>query len=112
MCNISGVLHSGALSTMLDFGTTVAILTFDKRNRGTASAEISLSYLSSVRPGSEIYILSQINRIGRHVAFSHSTIYSVDGEVLAIGRQMKKFNDFSYYFDGEDYIYAKSKPTE
>ena len=107
MCNISGVLHSGALSTMLDFGTTVAILTFDKRNRGTTSAEISLSYMSSVPPGSEIYILSQINRIGRAVAFSHSTIYSVDGEVLAIGRQMKKFIEFTYYFDGQDYIYAK-----
>ena len=107
MGSISSWLHSGALSTMIDFGTTVSILTFDKRNRGTQSASMSLSYFNDFEPNTDIYILSQIDRIARHVAYSHSTIYGSDGRVLAVGNHMKKFTDFIFYYDGSKYIYSQ-----
>ena len=55
----------------------------------------------------DIDILFQIDRICRHVGYSHSTVYGSEGRVLVVGNHMKKFTDFIFYFDGSKYIYSR-----
>ncbi len=107
MCNITGKMHSGALATVIDFSTSVAIMAFDKRNRVNVSTELSISLLNSVNAGEDILILSQIDRIGRTMAFSHATIFDEKYNELAFGKHLKTFLDVKYNLSPGAYSHPK-----
>ena len=100
-------MHSGSLATLIEFSTTVAIMAFDKRNRANVSTELSVSLMHSVPSGEEIFILSQIYRIGRTMAFSHATIFNMDFDELAHGKHLKTFLDVRYDFTPGSVSYPK-----
>ena len=101
MCNLLGVLHTGALGTLLHYSTTITVMTFDKRNRVLVPAEASLSFMSSVKAGEEVLILSEIDRIGKSIAFSHVWVYSTDSKCLAHGKFMNTLTENTYEIGGK-----------
>ena len=107
MMNVVGVIHPGVLSTMIDFGTTVCIMTFDKRNRATASVDLSLSHIGYAHAGDQLFILTQINRIGRSLAYSEATVYDQSGFKLAYGRHLKSLLDVQYVLEDGKYFFPK-----
>lgn len=107
MGNLNGTLHGGAIATILDLSTTVAIMSLDHKNRANVSAELGMSFMSSAPVGEDIWILSQVDRVGKKVAFSQAWVYNKDRELLVAGRHLKSFLDHSYHFDGVNVTYPK-----
>eukprot|EP01017_Pseudomicrothorax_dubius_P046936 TRINITY_DN834_c0_g1_i2.p1 TRINITY_DN834_c0_g1~~TRINITY_DN834_c0_g1_i2.p1 ORF type:complete len:164 (-),score=32.61 TRINITY_DN834_c0_g1_i2:167-658(-) len=91
-CNVNGVMHGGALASVLDCATTIAILEVDKKRRKTVSLEFNLSFPAAAKQGSNILILTEVLRVGRTSAFSQAEIFDEDGKTLcATGRHLKAF---------------------
>ncbi len=69
--NYWGAMHGGAISTLVDIASTIAITGLDKNHRKNISIELSTKFLSPVVPDLKVvYILCSIQKIGKNVAFS------------------------------------------
>lgn len=69
--NYWGAMHGGAISTLVDIASTIAITGLDKNHRKNISIELSTKFLSPVVPDMKIvYILCSIQKIGKNVAYS------------------------------------------
>ena len=101
MANSSGMLHGGASSTIVDVSTTMAVMTLDMKQRASASADLSLCFVSEARVGSELYILSQVDRIGRRMAFTQCWVYNEQRELLVSARQTLAFLPLNWVFESE-----------
>ena len=101
MGNLNGTLHGGAIATIIDVATTIAVMSLDKKNRANVSAELNMSFLSSAPVGSDIYILSQVDRIGRNIAFTECWLYNDKLEKMVSGRHIKAFLDSKFTLEGE-----------
>ena len=109
--NLNGTLHGGAISTLVDVGTTVAIMSFDRKNRANVSADLSISFISGGPPNQEIFLLAQVDRIGRQMAFSNATIYDNRLEKLATGKHLKSFLEKTYSLESDTLGYPKKSPN-
>ena len=107
MGNLNGTLHGGALMTIIDLCTTVAIMSVDRKNRANVSAELSTSFLSGGSLTQDLLILSQVDRVGRNLAFTQASLYDSDLKLIATGKHTKAFLDQIYNFDGENVTYPK-----
>lgn len=70
MCNFFGVAHGGALATLVDCSTTLAILKVDEAMRLTTTIELSQHCLSPCNVAEEILIKAECIRVGKTVAFA------------------------------------------
>lgn len=68
--NYWGAMHGGAISTLIDIASTIAITALDKNHRKNISIELSTNFLSPASPESDIYVLCKISKIGKNIAFS------------------------------------------
>ncbi|KAL4483947.1 hypothetical protein ABPG72_013953 [Tetrahymena utriculariae] len=90
MCNFFGVAHGGALATLIDCSTTLAILKADETRRLTTTIELSQHCLSPCHISEEILIKAECIRIGKTIAFAQAEIYNEGGRQIAVtGRQTK-----------------------
>ena len=101
MGNLNGTLHGGAVATIIDVATTIAVMSMDKKNRANVSAELNMSFLSSSPIGKDIFIMSQVDRIGKNVAFTQCWLYNEANELLVSGRHIKSFLSPTFNLDGE-----------
>ena len=101
MGNLNGTLHGGAISTIIDVSTTIAVMSLDKKNRATVSADLSISFMASAAISHDVYILSQVDRIGKNLAFTQCWLYNEKKELLVTGRHLKAFLDSNFNLDGE-----------
>lgn len=101
MGNLNGTLHGGAISTIIDVGTTIAVMSLDKKNRGNVSADLNMSFMSGAAIGQEVLILSQVDRIGKNLAFTQCWLYNQKKELLVSGRHLKAFLDTNFTLEGE-----------
>ena len=110
MGNLNGTLHGGAIASIIDVSTTIAVMSLDRKNRTNVSAELNMSFLSSAPVGSDILILSQVDRIGKNVAFTQCWLYNDKKELLVSGRHIKAFLDSTFTLEGVQ-SYPKKEET-
>ncbi|CAF9918145.1 MAG: hypothetical protein ALECFALPRED_000572 [Alectoria fallacina] len=89
MCNISGTLHGGAISTLFDVCTTVALATARRKGyweMAGVTRTLSTTCLSPVFPGDEIEIEAEVAHIGKKLAhiLAKMTLVS-NGKLVATG---------------------------
>ena len=99
--NLNGTLHGGAAATIIDVATTIAVMSLDNKQRANVSAELNMSFLQAAPINSEVFILSQVDRIGKNVAFTQCWLYNEKNELLVSGRHSIAFLDYKYSLDAE-----------
>jgi acyl-coenzyme A thioesterase 13 len=93
-CNILKTMHGGAIATLIDVATTVAITGLDKEMRQNVSVELSTHYLNPIKADSEILILCKIPKIGKTLAYSYVEIFDNSSEKLLVnGNHIKAMLD-------------------
>ena len=65
MCNPAGTLHGGAICTLVDVCTTVALVTARKWDNPGATRTLSTTCLVPVLAGEEIEVESELLQIGK-----------------------------------------------
>ena len=107
MGNLNGTIHGGALTTIIDVATTLAIMSMDHKNRANVSAELSISFISGGTVKDDLFVLSNVDRIGKKLAFTQGFIYNSKNDLLATGRHTKAFLEQTYQQGSEDTIYPR-----
>jgi uncharacterized protein (TIGR00369 family) len=82
LCNIQLTMHGGAISTLIDISTTIAISGMDRNLRHNVSVELSTYFLNPIKISSNILILCKIPKIGKTLSYSYADIY--DEETLKL----------------------------
>lgn len=95
-CNFLGNMHGGALATLLDCTTTLAILKADRHMRKTVSVDFGLSFLNPANLNDDLIIRSECTRIGKNLAFSDARVYGRD-KLLVSYRHVKAVFKDSYF---------------
>ncbi|MGD9922295.1 MAG: PaaI family thioesterase [Pseudorhodoplanes sp.] len=75
----ASVVQGGAVSAMLDFAMAAAIMTAVDDNVHFATASLTVSFLSAVKPGSLI-AEGEIDRLGRRNGFARALLRAEDGD--------------------------------
>lgn len=75
-CNLLNTMHGGAISTLVDISTTIAISGIDKDLRQNVSVDLSTQFLNPIKIDSEILIHCKIPKIGKTLAYSYVDIYN------------------------------------
>ncbi|KAL9135854.1 MAG: hypothetical protein Q9175_002943 [Cornicularia normoerica] len=65
MCNTVGSLHGGAISTLFDVCTTVALVTARRWEMAGVTRTLSITCLAPAFPGEEIEIEGEVAQIGK-----------------------------------------------
>jgi acyl-coenzyme A thioesterase 13 len=93
-CNILKTMHGGAIATLIDVSTTVAITGLDKDMRQNVSVELTTHYLNPIKSDTEILVLCKIPKIGKTLAYSYAEIYDNDTlKLLVNGNHIKAMLD-------------------
>jgi len=98
-CNFLGNMHGGAIATLLDCTTTLAILKVDKFMRKTVSVDFGLSFLNPTNLNDNLIIKSECTKMGKSLAFSDAKIF-VDNKMIVSYRHVKAILK-EHYFDEE-----------
>ena len=72
--NAFDVCHGGALTTYVDLSTTVAIYSFDAKDRAQVSAKLDMDFMNAAKINEEVLIEARVNQIGKKMAFSEAKI--------------------------------------
>jgi uncharacterized protein (TIGR00369 family) len=83
MCNIQCTMHGGAISTLVDIATTVAISGMDRDQRHNVSVELSTHFLNPIKIDSQILVHCKIPKIGKSLAYSYADIYDEEDMKLS-----------------------------
>jgi acyl-coenzyme A thioesterase 13 len=84
--NSGGTLHGGAISTIIDQATTIAIAGID--DRYTVSVDLSVSFVGAVKDG-PLDVQATCHKVGKSLAFTSALISS--GDVLVATGKHTKF---------------------
>ncbi|EFA86399.1 hypothetical protein PPL_00191 [Heterostelium album PN500] len=77
LCNVLSTLHGGAMATLVDIVSSIAIISTDPSNMPpSVSVDLSISYAATAPLGETITIESLVYKIGKNLAFSDTTIYN------------------------------------
>lgn len=97
--NLKSSLHGGAAATIIDTATTIAIAGVDKSNRVNVTSDLSVCFMGAAFLEDEIYVLSEVNKVGKRLAFTECGIYNEDCQLLMSGRHTKAFLDAHFDLD-------------
>ena len=98
-CNFMGNMHGGAMATLLDCATSMAILRMDKHMRQTVSVDFGLSFINKASVNDILIIKSECSKVGKNLAFTDAKLY-VDDNLIVSYRHVKAVLKDSY-FDSE-----------
>lgn len=88
--NFFGVLHGGAIATLVDNIGSIAIITADHYNRPGVTTDLNVSYFVSAKTGDSVLIEAEVLTCGLMLAFADVTLRrEQDGKLLARGRITK-----------------------
>jgi len=92
--NFFGVLHGGAIATLVDDIGSIAIITADHYNRPGVTTDLNLSYFVPAKTGDSVLIEAEVLMCGLTLAFADVTLRrEQDGKMLARGRMTKFLGD-------------------
>lgn len=86
-CNSYGPLHGGAITTIIDETTGLAILTADKSPRELTSIDLSVSFASAAAEGDQLFIKTRCNKVGKNLAFASADLW-VGSKLIAEGKHI------------------------
>ncbi len=82
LLNPNGVLHGGAVYTMVDYSMGAATMSVLGPGQFCATIEIKMSYLASVR-GGKLRAETEVVKKGRHIVFLESNVRDDSGKLVA-----------------------------
>jgi acyl-coenzyme A thioesterase 13 len=80
-------VQGGALATLLDVTTTLALLKLNQAK--TVSVEMNMSYLSPAPLNKELFVRAEALRFGRSLCYSQAEVYDEKLKMLYTGRHVK-----------------------
>eukprot|EP01138_Halocafeteria_seosinensis_P007195 gb/GECG01007358.1/.p1 GENE.gb/GECG01007358.1/~~gb/GECG01007358.1/.p1 ORF type:complete len:202 (+),score=24.50 gb/GECG01007358.1/:1-606(+) len=87
--NSYGTIHGGALSTIVDISSTIALMTKDVMKAGV-SVELNVSFASAAKAGEQIVIEAWVLKMGRKLGFTQVDVRrKSDGQLIVSGRHTK-----------------------
>ncbi|CAG9335556.1 unnamed protein product [Blepharisma stoltei] len=89
-CNHNGLLHGGAISTMLDNYTYLVVIAADKLDRTALSTNLTLSFISSAAAGDELTVTAEVLKIEDELAHAQAEIWN-GGKLVAHGKHTLGF---------------------
>ncbi len=90
LCNFHNTMHGGAICTLIDTTTTLAISGMDRELRHNVSVELSSYFLNPIKMNSNILIHCKIPKIGKTLAYSNVDIYDEESlKLCANGSHVK-----------------------
>jgi acyl-coenzyme A thioesterase 13 len=88
--NVNGVLHGGAVATLVDVVGTLAIMSGDRDHRPGVSTDLNVSWFSPAAGGSNVLVEATVLKTGRTLAFVQVDLRrEADGALVAQGRMTK-----------------------
>src|SRR5262252_5415424 len=67
--NLRGVMHGGAIATLIDWAGTIATVTGDDEHRSGVTTDLSISYLSAAPLGTRLRAEATLLKADRAMAF-------------------------------------------
>ncbi|KAF2072688.1 hypothetical protein CYY_005994 [Polysphondylium violaceum] len=91
ICNIYSTLHGGAMATVVDVISSLAVLSMNKDAtfKPSVSVEISVNYASAAKMNSKVYIYSSCYKEGKNLAFTETVLKNEKDEVICKGSHTK-----------------------
>lgn len=74
----TGVLHGGAITTLVDQTSGVAVLVTLNQGEAIATLDLRLDYLRAARPECDVYARACCYRLTHHIAFTQCSVYQDD----------------------------------
>jgi len=90
-CQGFKTLHGGAVCTIIDLATSILLSVAQDKYVAHVTLSLSSKMMSSIKVGEYAYILSEVDRIGRKVAFMNCRIFNEKGELCYSGEHVKSF---------------------
>ena len=90
--NAYGPMHGGAICTLIDDATTLAIYAADEDLRMTVSVDLSVSFASSALVGDQLTVIAECNKKGKTLIFSTASIMKGE-KLVALGKHTKYLRD-------------------
>jgi acyl-coenzyme A thioesterase 13 len=88
--NLGGVLHGGAIATLVDVAGTIAIMTADRDHRPGVSTDLNVSFFAPGKRDGVVVAEAKVLKTGRTLAFVTVDIRREDDGVLVAQGRMTK----------------------
>ncbi len=76
----TGVLHGGAITTLVDQTSGVAVLVALNQGEAIATLDLRLDYLRAAQPERDVYARACCYRLTPHIAFTQCSVYQEDSD--------------------------------
>ncbi len=94
---INRLVHSGAVTTLVDTACGVAIFQTQNNFRAMATLDLRIDHMRPASSGVDIYAYADCYRLSHTIAFVRSTVYTTDMEqpiATALATFMRSNKDF------------------
>ena len=85
------MMHGGAVCTIIDIASAVAIVSNDQLARKMVTASLNCNFYRASAAGDTIYVAARTEKIGRTVGFVNCEIYNAAAELLYNGNTVMSF---------------------
>ncbi|KYR02861.1 thioesterase superfamily protein [Tieghemostelium lacteum] len=83
LCNIINTLHGGAIGTIVDVVSSIAIVSMNPELPPSVSVEICVHYAATAKLDEKIKVYSNVYKMGKNLAFTDTTIRNSKGDIVA-----------------------------